>query len=430
MMMLWTLRSSLLRPCVAQRRLLSFTPTTRLPRITSHHARPSRVKIPTKDPEAAPHVTSFREVLAETEAETLGDEVRHPPSIRNQILFFLFGSTLAFGVAARWTNEDTLFWSNKLAQTGLAFKLRLPTNKEMMDARLKTLVKWAELRLIKLNLALRNTSDGIRSMALYLYKGAAEKYLNASEERRACWAIVAVNGLVWAAWAVPGLNKFMMRHFTHHPLSGRSYTMLTSVFSHESFFHLLFNCMALTSFGSAAALYFHQKRKEDPTKLRESRYDYHFVAFYIAAGIFASLVSHVASARLIYPRLLAAASKAHPPGIDAAKVAAKKMLPSLGASGAVYAAVAVSALAFPDAQISLIFLPLMTFPITYGFGAMVALDVFGILKGWALFDHYAHLGGATFGALYYMYGEEVWEWFRRMTLGSLPPSLSSAVWTV
>lgn len=29
-----------------------------------------------------------------------------------------------------------------------------------------------------------------------------------------------------------------------------------------------------------------------------------------------------------------------------------------------------------------------------------------------MFDHYAHLGGAAFGAMYYMYGPEWWTFLR------------------
>lgn len=29
-----------------------------------------------------------------------------------------------------------------------------------------------------------------------------------------------------------------------------------------------------------------------------------------------------------------------------------------------------------------------------------------------MFDHYAHLGGAAFGAFYYAYGPEIWDVFR------------------
>ncbi|GBE86152.1 Uncharacterized protein SCP_0900290 [Sparassis crispa] len=417
--MLWTLRAYPLRFCIPQtRRSLSACPSRRFPRITSHHVRPYRA------PEA-PHVPSFREELAKTEVEMLGENTRIPPTVSNQILFFLVGSTLAFGAAARWTNEDTLYWTNKISESSLAYMLRVPTNREMAAARYEHLVQRLKASIVKINESIQGWPQSLKSLTIYTVVEGANEALRASEGWRVCAGIAAVNGLVWMAWAIPPLQTFMMRSFTHHPLSGRSYTMLTSVFSHHGFIHLLFNCMALTSFGSAATSYFGKQQQKDPSNLRESTPIYHFLAFYVSAGIFASLASHVAASRILYPRLVAAAAAAIPiSAAKAGKVAAKKIFPSLGASGAVYAAVVVTALAFPNNSVALIFLPGLHFPILWGVGGMVVMDVMGVLRGWALFDHYAHLGGAAFGALYFMYGPSVWESFRMMTLGSMPRSLS------
>ena len=40
---------------------------------------------------------------------------------------------------------------------------------------------------------------------------------------------------------------------------------------------------------------------------------------------------------------------------------------------------------------------------------MVMLDILGILRGWRLFDHWAHLSGALFGLFYYKYGVQIWD---------------------
>ena len=74
---------------------------------------------------------------------------------------------------------------------------------------------------------------------------------------------------------------------------------------------------------------------------------------------------------------------------------------SLGASGAIYAAFALCACTMPHVQLSLVFLPMLTFPIKWGFGSLVLLDVVGAVRGWRVFDHVAHLGGAAFGFVYY-----------------------------
>lgn len=55
------------------------------------------------------------------------------------------------------------------------------------------------------------------------------------DSEKATIAIIAVNALVFLAWQIrrPNVQAFMARHFTHSSLSGRNYTLLTSVFSHQ-----------------------------------------------------------------------------------------------------------------------------------------------------------------------------------------------------
>ena len=137
-----------------------------------------------------------------------------------------------------------------------------------------------------------------------------------------------------------------------------------------------------------------------------SRFDPPYLTVILpAAGLFSSLASHLVTTRFIYPRLLsklvqpeksgspgmihrfsssissAARSSARPATTDAA-TAAPTILPSLGASGAIYSTVLISALAFPDAEVALVFPPTPSFPIEYGVGGLVLLDCIGVLRGW------------------------------------------------
>ncbi|KAJ2923697.1 hypothetical protein H1R20_g13394, partial [Candolleomyces eurysporus] len=203
------------------------------------------------------------------------------------------------------------------------------------------------------------------------------------------------------------------------------------MFSHKHFFHLLLNCLALESFGSAAYFYLmREQAKSDPPTL-ESTGAYHFLAFFVSAGLFSGLVSHVASAKLLYPRLVKqfslpartipkpetwASAVAAPAGTQAAAAVNKAVptiLPSLGASGAIYAALTMTALAFPDSQVALFIPPSYPINIQYAVSGLVCLDAIGILRGWRLFDHWAHLGGAAFGVFYYTYGPDIWARMRR-----------------
>lgn len=82
------------------------------------------------------------------------------------------------------------------------------------------------------------------------------------------------------------------------------------------------------------------------------------------------------------PKLLATLSSPARISAPAALAAHGGILPSLGASGAIYAALTVTGLAYPDAGVSLIFLPWFTIPIGYGMVGMIGLDVLGIIRGW------------------------------------------------
>lgn len=35
----------------------------------------------------------------------------------------------------------------------------------------------------------------------------------------------------------------------------------------------------------------------------------------------------------------------------------------------------------------------------------------GVYRGWKVFDHVAHLGGAAFGLAYYAVGPTLWTWW-------------------
>jgi len=176
--------------------------------------------------------------------------------------------------------------------------------------------------------------------------------------------------------------------------------------------------MALTSFGAAATNYLIKEQYNSASGLQESTTTWHFMAFFISAGLFSGLVSHIAATRIIYPRLISQISASSGETVLATTAAIKTAYPkmdilgSLGASGAVYAAATMTALAFPDAHISPLFLPSVEVPTQWGMGAIVLMDIVGILRGWRLFDHYAHLGGAAFGAFYYVYGPAWWDYLR------------------
>ncbi|KAJ2244328.1 hypothetical protein GGH97_003231, partial [Coemansia sp. RSA 475] len=170
-----------------------------------------------------------------------------------------------------------------------------------------------------------------------------DKWYKLSRGTRCVYTIAGLNVLVFGMWQMPRLLPFMARRFLHDPRSGLSYTMLTSTFSHKDLWHLLFNSIALVSFGTSVA-----------NKMGAE----HFTAFYLSAGVLSSLASHLLAP--LRPALI---------------------LPSLGASGAVYGVLGAMMMLFPHAQIAIIFLPFIPMSQSHAFPALLAYDFAGAVLG-------------------------------------------------
>lgn len=118
------------------------------------------------------------------------------------------------------------------------------------------------------------------------------------------------------------------------------------------------------------------------------------------AGLFSGLVSHVVSAKFRYPQTIAhfaspasvvqktetwagAVAASSSSAVQAAAVnKIPPILPSLGASGAIYATATMTALAFPDSQVALYIPPTYPINIQYGISGLMMIDVIGVLRGW------------------------------------------------
>uniref|UniRef100_A0A3Q2Q064 rhomboid protease n=1 Tax=Fundulus heteroclitus TaxID=8078 RepID=A0A3Q2Q064_FUNHE len=89
------------------------------------------------------------------------------------------------------------------------------------------------------------------------------------------------------------------------------------------------------------------------------------------------------------------------------KVASGRFSPSLGASGAIMTILAAVCTKMPEAKLAIIFLPMFTFSAANALKVIVAMDAAGLVLGWKLFDHAAHLGGALFGIWYILFGHDL-----------------------
>ncbi|KAJ2732963.1 hypothetical protein IW152_003457, partial [Coemansia sp. BCRC 34962] len=198
----------------------------------------------------------------------------------------------------------------------------------------------------------------------------ADRWYTLSRGQRCVYTIAALNAVVLGMWQIPRLLPFMARVFMHDPRTGRSYTLLTSSFSHREVWHFAFNTIALVSFGSTVA---------DAMSVEQ------FTAFYLSAGVISGLASHLLS-----------------------PLRAALIMPSLGASGAVYAVVGASMMLNPDSKIALIFLPFVPIAISHAFPALLAYDFLGAVLGWQKFGHVAHLTGGLLGIAYAKWGMDQW----------------------
>jgi membrane associated rhomboid family serine protease len=183
--------------------------------------------------------------------------------------------------------------------------------------------------------------------------------------------LIFLNLLVFLNWSYSyffGL-KFMFINFLVSwtgLLEGHYWTLITSVFSHNLFWHLLLNMFVLLNFGSLL--------EQILGKIR-------FLSFYLVAGILSSLTHCLVSAFVI----------------------GEPDIPALGASGAISGLVMIFSLMFPKQK--LLFFGIIPIPALIGAFVFVGLDLWGLLeqaKGSGLpIGHGAHLGGAFTGIIYY-----------------------------
>ncbi|KAJ7222914.1 hypothetical protein C8J57DRAFT_1391790, partial [Mycena rebaudengoi] len=197
----------------------------------------------------------------------------------------------------------------------------------------------------------------------YVY--VANSWINASPAQRLCWGMVAFNGTIFIGWKIHRLTPFMMNNFLHNP--------------HSEFFHFAFSNMALASrFGILVAMYLSNQQAKGSSGRLKSTNAYHLFALYLSAGLFSSLVAHAYWIR-IYKALTATMVKTG----QARAIPAVTILPII--------------------------------PIQYAVCGLVTLDMIGLASKWRRFDRGAHLGGALFGMLYYMYGPKIWDILRVTT---------------
>lgn len=173
------------------------------------------------------------------------------------------------------------------------------------------------------------------------------------------WAnvIIFIVGMSLQSSGVPFYDTFSL----YAPSSGKFqwFQPITHMFLHGSVIHILFNMIVFLSFGGIVENYFGRKK---------------FIYFYFIAGLGSALLQTI---------------------IVGGNVG------MIGASGAIFGVMIVSAFRQPDAKASLFFL----FPIKmkYIIPGLFLIELMSGIFGWEQGTaHYAHVGGAITGAAFYL----------------------------
>jgi len=156
-------------------------------------------------------------------------------------------------------------------------------------------------------------------------------------------AFLILNTAVFVAWLVLGQTPFMLENFLvswDALAAGRSWTLLTSEFSHLWPLHFFINMYVLWSFGPIVENMIGSLR---------------FFSFYIAAAVVASL-GHA--------------------GVSAF-VLGQPELPALGASGAISGVILLFSFLYPRARILLF--GIIPMPAMIGALLFVGLDIIGLI---------------------------------------------------
>ncbi len=197
--------------------------------------------------------------------------------------------------------------------------------------------------------------------------------------------LIIINVLVYLAQLVTGENTaadlFALHHF--RSIYFKPYQVVTYMFMHGGFVHLLFNMFALWMFGSIVERVWGPKR---------------FLIFYFICGLGSALFqlgSYEYDFWRADPALLSNVDKYQ---FDLRAGA------TVGASGAIMGVLAAFGYLFPNMEMIIIPIP-VPIKAKWAILGMIALDVFGgvvKLQGDNI-AHFAHIGGALIGFLLVLY---------------------------
>lgn len=178
-----------------------------------------------------------------------------------------------------------------------------------------------------------------------------------------------------------GLHLFLAPDF-------RPYQLVTYMFMHGGFTHILFNMYAVWIFGSILERVWGSSR---------------FLVYYIVAGVGAGLVQEAVQ-YIYYIMSFSQYTQVNYIGQIISMSEYLNLWTTVGASGAVYGILLAFAMTFPNERLFMIPFP---FPIKAKYFVLIfgALELFSGLSNNASDNvaHFAHLGGMIFGLLMILY---------------------------
>ncbi|MFA5713836.1 MAG: rhomboid family intramembrane serine protease [Bacteroidales bacterium] len=198
--------------------------------------------------------------------------------------------------------------------------------------------------------------------------------------------LVIINTIIFIFTMLTG--NFMYETFALYYFKSdlfKPYQLITHIFMHGSFFHLLFNMYALILFG---------------VNLERMWGSEKFLFYYMVTGIGAALLHSTALHLEALPYKEAAMA-----GGASAIYAYSKFLsiPTVGASGAVFGVLLGYGMLFPNNRFFLLFPPIALkakwLVIIYGVGELIL----GLSNHGGNIAHFAHLGGMIFGFILITY---------------------------
>lgn len=198
--------------------------------------------------------------------------------------------------------------------------------------------------------------------------------------------LITVNCIIFLAYLIN--KEFMVTTFALFYPTSRYFhwwQIFTHLFMHGSFWHLFFNMYTLLIFGSVVENMIGEKK---------------FILFYFICGLGAVALHLGVQYFQAQSYMTAIAAGSATAGSAYMQL---KMIPTVGASGAIYGVLLAYAMLFPDSRLTLLFPPVSLkakWLLAIFVGIELLVGVMGTADGIA---HFAHLGGMLFGLLMITY---------------------------